>query len=199
MNVVPQAPLHRDLRRLLSVFGRVPPPVARPALALVAGLPGTGKTTFSHKVATLLPAMHISSDRVRRALFRSPTYSAAESAIVFRRAHELAELLLRQGTPVVFDATSLQDWQREPLYAIAGRTGAPLLIVWMDAPEDVVRERLAARRRQRPGGESDADWQVYEKMRPDVEPVLRPHLVVDSSQETGTALRRALAAMRGEK
>ena len=197
MNTGPEAPLHRDLRRLLSMFGRVPPPVALPAMAMVAGLPGTGKTTFSHKVATLLPAMHVSSDRVRRTLFRSPDYSLAESAIVFQRAHELTELLLRQGTPVVFDATSLQEWQREPLYAIAGRTDAPLLIVWMDAPENVVRERLAARM-QRPGGDSDADFRVYEKMRPDVEPVLRPHMVVDSSRETGTALRQVLAAMRGE-
>ncbi len=190
----PETTLHSDLRRLLKRLEPLPPPVARPGLALVAGLPGTGKTTFSRKLAALLPAVHIASDRVRRTLFRAPAYTAAESAVVFQRAHELTELLLRRGTPVVFDATSLQEWQRAPLYAIAARAGARLVIIWMHAPEAVVRERLAAR----PSAGSDADWAVYDKMRPDVEPVRRPHLAVDSSGETETALRQALAALRDE-
>lgn len=190
------APLSPDLRRLLRALGPLPPPVAQPGLVLVAGLPGAGKSTFSRALAATLPAALISSDAVRRALFRTPEYSALESVIVFARAHTLTEYLLRQGISVVFDATSLQERHREQVYAIADRTGARLAVVWMDAPEAVVRERLAARARQ-PDADSDADWAVYEKLKETVEPVRRPHLVVDSTGDIGPALRRVVQSLRG--
>ena len=47
--------LAADVERLAESLEQLPEPVAQPALVVVSGLPGTGKTYFCSKLAERLP------------------------------------------------------------------------------------------------------------------------------------------------
>lgn len=167
---------------------------AKPILIVITGLPGTGKSFLARRVAARLPCVIVESDWVRKTLTdHKPTYSGAESAHIHRVAHAVIERLLASGRRVIFDATNLAEWQREQLYRIGHATRATLVIVRTVAPEAVIRERLTRRLQNRdPLDISDADWDVHQLLRSELEPVRRPHLVVDTSGDLDQAVTKIL-------
>ena len=169
-----------DLARLTESLGQLPEPVVRPALVVVSGLPGTGKSYFSGKLAERVPFVILESDALRKILFSPPTYSAEESAHLFRVIHQLIENLLRKGISLILDATNLSERNREYLYNIADRLEAKLVLVQVEAPPEVVRLRLQGRSAY---GKSDAEWWVYQKMKSSVEEIHRKHYTVDTSRD----------------
>ena len=131
------------------------------------------------------------SDALRKALHPSPTYSAQESTRLFRLTHELIEELLDEGIPVLLDATNLMESHREHLYTIADRRGVKLVLVLGEAPPELVRERLAQRKRGKQRQDrSDADWEVYQRLRPSVEPIRHNHYTVDTIRDAGPAVEQ---------
>ena len=170
---------------LQGEIDRIPPVSAGPpALVALCGLPGTGKSYFAAALAHRIPSLILGSDRLRKILVPQPGYTRDEHSRVFIAAHCLIEQLLTEGYRVIFDATNLTERARQPLYDIADRTGAQLLLVKFDAPVYLIRQRLE----QRAAGlsadsYSDADWRVYCLLRPGAEPVERPHFKVDSAQD----------------
>ncbi len=136
-----------------------------------------------------LPAPVRESDALRRALFPDPCYSATESAHLFRAIHLLIEQLLKEGVPLILDATNLSERHREHLYSIADRLNAKLVIVQTKAQPGLVRQRLEGRAQaQQRTDSSEADWTVYQKMQPAEERIKRNHFVVDTSRDIETAL-----------
>jgi predicted kinase len=176
-----------DVRRLAGVLGHLPTPRSRPAFIVVSGLPGTGKSYFCRRLAERLAYPVLESDALRKELFPTPVYSAAESARLFRAIHGLIEGLLGSGIPVILDATNLSERHREGLYAIAGRTGARQVLVRVVAPPPLVKSRLEARAAAG-GSFSDADWTVYRKLEPTVDRIRRRHFTVDTSRDITPAL-----------
>jgi predicted kinase len=173
-----------DTRRLAESFSGVPQAEANPAIIVVSGLPGTGKSYFCKKLAERLPYLILESDALRKQLFPSPTYSAEESAYLFSTIHHLIQGLLKKGVPVILDATNLSERHREHLYSIAERSNARLVLVNVKAPPDLVKKRLKARMKAvNSGDNSDADWAVYEKMRPAEEKISRRHFTADTSRD----------------
>ena len=161
-------------------------PGARPALALLCGLPGTGKSYFAAALARRVPLAVLSSDQLRKILVPQPRYSRGEHRRVFAAAHLLLEQLLTAGYRAVFDATNLTERTRQPLYAIAEGAGAELIILEFTAPESVVRQRLERRADGVPAAAgyadySDADWRIYCRMREGGDPIDRPAYRVDST------------------
>ncbi|MCZ6615425.1 MAG: ATP-binding protein [Chloroflexi bacterium] len=176
-------------RRLLESLERLPEPVAHPVLMIISGLPGTGKSHFSRRLTERVALAMLESDALRKALFSVPTYSASESSRLFRLTHALIGELLDRGVPVLLDATNLVEARRRRLYTIADQRDVKLVMVRVEAPPEVVRERLAARNRQEQREDhSDADWSVYERMRRSDEPISRSHFTVDTSEEIGPAV-----------
>lgn len=173
-----------DVQKLAGSLGRLPEPAARPALIVVSGLPGTGKSYFCRKLAERLPFVILESDALRKTLFPSPTYSLEESSRLFHSCYQLIEKLLKEGIPIIFDATNLTERYREYLYSIADRLDAKLVLVRVEAPPQVVQERLKLRREvANLGDKSDADWSVYQKMKPTVQKIRRRHYAVDTSRD----------------
>jgi len=173
------SPLNADARRLARVLDRLPDPEERPAFIVVSGLPGTGKSYFCRRLAERLGYPILESDALRRELFPSPVYSAAESAYLFRTIHRLIEEMLGKGIPLILDATNLSERYRRVLYDIARRTGAGLVLVRIVAPPGLVKSRLEARSAT---GDclSDAGWAVYRKLRPTADRIRRRHFTVDT-------------------
>jgi predicted kinase len=186
---VESASLASDSLRLLESLGQLPEPAARPFFITVSGLPGTGKSYFCRRLVERLPAILLESDALRKTLYDTPVYSAEESAHLFRAIHLLVERLLSKGISVVLDATNLSERNREYLYGIADRLKVKLIMVRVSAPPELVRQRLEKRRTDRTG-KSDADWQVYQKMKTSVDEIRRKHYAVDTSQDISPAIDR---------
>lgn len=179
-----------DSLRMLESLGPLPEPAARPFFVAVSGLPGTGKSYFCHKLVERLPVVLLESDALRKMLFEAHAYSAEESAHLFRAIHALIERLLSKGMSVVLDATNLSEHNREYLYSIysiADRLSVKLTLVRVSAPAGVVRERLEKRQAAR-SGKSDADWEVYQKMKTSAEEICRKHFTMDTSRDISPAI-----------
>ena len=171
-----------DADRLTESLKELPLSVAEPVFVIASGLPGTGKSFFCRRLAEKLPAIILESDALRRLLFPQPDYSQTESTRLFKAIRLLAERFLRRGFCIIMDATNLSERYRQYLYSIAERLDVKLVVVSVEAPPLLVKERLAARLRNL-GGRSEADWDVYMKMKPSVEKIARKHYVVDTSRD----------------
>ena len=189
--------LETDVQTLEASLGPLPQPQATPALVVVSGLPGAGKSHFTRQLCQRYPMARLDSDALRKALFRQPTHSAEESARLFAACHALLDRLLSKRVPAALDATNLREIHRRPLYRIAEKHGAKLVLVEVRAPAELVKERLEARLRgENPWDESEAGPEVYERMRQQIEPIPEPHLIVDTSQDIGPALDELVRELR---
>jgi len=178
-----------DVKRLTESLGQLPDLMAEPAFIVVSGLPGTGKSYFCNRLAERLPFIILESDALRKALFPLPSYSSQESSRLFRAVHLLIRRLLERGIPLVLDATNLSERHREHLYSIADRLGVKLILVRVEAPPQVVYKRLKTRR-ENSEGKSDADWEVYQGMKPAVQKISRNHYAVDTSRDITPVLEK---------
>lgn len=178
-----------DVKKLIESLGPLPEPEAKPVFIAVSGLPGTGKSYFSRKLTERLPLVILESDALRKVLFPSPSYSQQESARLFRMCYFLIEMLLSKGIPVILDATNLVERYRERLYHIADRLNVKLLLVRVEAPPQLVKERLKARQVDAESF-SDADWEVYQKMKPAVDRIRRRHFAVDTSRDINPVIEK---------
>ena len=179
-----QKQLNQDLAKLRETLGLLPEAVANPGFVVVSGLPGTGKTFFCRQLAERQPFCILESDAIRKTLFPSPDYSTTESARLFAACHSLIEWLLKNGVPVIFDATNLSEHHREHLYRISDKTRARLVLVRVEAPPALAYQRIQARKSgAAPEDKSDADWEVYRQMNTRAEKIRRNHFAVDTSRD----------------
>jgi len=186
-----------DVQRLTESLEQLPEPVVKPVFIVVSGLPGTGKSYFCNQLAQRLPLVILESDALREVLFPSPNYSSPESSRLFRAIHLLIERLLKRGISLILDATNLSEQYREHLYSIAYHLDVKLILVRVEAPPEVVQERLKARREGvNPADKSDADWAVYQKMKPSVQEIRRNHFAVDTSRDITPVLDKIMREVR---
>lgn len=146
-------------------------------LVVVCGLPGTGKSTVSERVAGRLDAHLLRTDVVRKELFPDPDYTSAESQAVYDEILDRAASHLDAGDDVVLDGTFRRASMRERAAGVAERCGADLRLVRVTCAESVVKRRI----QERVDDESDADFSIYKLLKDEFEPIERDHLVIDNS------------------
>ncbi|MCM6772409.1 AAA family ATPase [Nocardia sp. CDC159] len=133
-------------------------------LALVGGLPGTGKSTVAAELAAATQAVVLSSDHIRTRLratgeihgasgeYGHGAYSPEAKAAVYTALLDEARTHLGHGRSVILDASWTDAEQRRRAAALAEEADAALLEFVCRAPESVTAARIAART----GGESEA-------------------------------------------
>lgn len=159
-------------------------------LILVCGLPATGKSTVARDIAGKLKAVVLNTDIIRKQLFERPTYSNEEKRLVYKVMFLVAEYLLRSDRNVVLDGTFYKRGLRGRVYDISKRTGSRLAVVECKAPDESIKRRTD-RRARRKNEPSDADYEIYKKIKTNFEPIKRDHLVLDTSKSRQNNLEEA--------
>jgi predicted kinase len=140
-------------------------------LIVVCGLPGTGKTESSNKLAESLPSLVcISQNEVRRE-FGMKRMPKTQDAVLREIDQRIAACLI-SGKSVVFDSVNRYLFRRQQLYGIASCLGARVITLEMTCPEEIAKKRMM-NRSPADGLVSDAsDPKVYDKMRIEWEDVM---------------------------
>jgi adenylylsulfate kinase len=104
----------------------------------VTGLPASGKSTLVASLRERLAARGIQaavleSDVMRKILTPQPSYDDAERDRFYGQMASLGALLIRQGVPVIFDATANRRAYRDA----ARRQITRFLEVYLDCPLEV--------------------------------------------------------------
>ncbi len=149
--------------RWRELFEKLP----EPWLVMVCGLVGVGKTTIACQIARDLRARYLSTDRVGYRLFGE---RRAYDDQYYRRVYEymilLAQHAVSKRRSIVLDGTFLRPETRQRFFSEFHQR-ASLWIVYVTCSEEIVRERLEARRNtplpQR--GYSDGRYEIYQAMK----------------------------------
>jgi predicted kinase len=113
-----------------------------PALVLLVGPSGAGKTTFARQHFAHFQV--ISSDELRAWVADDPNDQAA-SAEAFRILALVLNGRLKRRLTAVVDATNLRAMNRRRLRALAARYGVPVVAILFDLPEQAFYTHNARR------------------------------------------------------
>lgn len=149
-----------------------------PHLFITYGLPGSGKTYESQRVLEREGAIRLRSDVERKRLFGLgmlddsrakglDLYGSDATQRTYEYLFATARLALQAGYAVILDAAFLKRDERLRALALAQERGVPLEIIACEAPMQVLRERLLARR----GDASEADVNVLDQLSRAAEPL----------------------------
>jgi aminoglycoside phosphotransferase family enzyme/predicted kinase len=142
-----------------------------PRLIAIGGFSGTGKSSAA---AALAPAFQpppgariVRTDVLRKRLFGVPpevklpaeAYAPEVTATVYDALNRHIGEALEAGFTAIADAAFLREEERTEIRRTASRLGVPFFGFWLEAPDDVLRQRLS----KRVNDASDADASVLEK------------------------------------
>lgn len=148
-------------------------------IVLIGGLPGSGKTFFARRLAWRLQGQWLSSDRIRRSRKATGKYRMDDKLHIYQTLADLTEQNLLNGESLlVIDATFSHRSMRDVFLTLGERIHNPVLLIWIYANEDLVRSRLRQTRE-----DSEADYDVFEKIRKQFEPITFPFLKLESTNE----------------
>lgn len=167
-----QAAAQQEVARYLRLAAQLITPRPR-ALWLATGVSGSGKSSQTQPLIEWLGIVRVKADVERKRLFGLPAlaksadvvpggiYTSEAGQRTYARLREVAHAVLAAGLPVLVDATCLKVAQRQPFLALAQELGVPCRILALDAPVEVLRQRVL-QRASIGGDPSEADVAVLE-------------------------------------
>jgi aminoglycoside phosphotransferase family enzyme/predicted kinase len=155
----------------LFALAELEDPSRKPCLVLLAGLPGSGKSSLARALAVRAGFEVIRSDEVRKDLagrsgqpsvpssFGEGLYTPDWNDRTYTECLRRAEALIFEGRRVLVDASFREEARRRHFLEVAVRWGITGWLLLCHAEPDVIRSRLARRR----GDASDADGSIFDE------------------------------------
>jgi predicted kinase len=167
-------------------------------LILMAGLPGTGKSTLSRALAEELGGTVLDKDRIRAALFPATDieYSTEQDDFCMAIMLKVAGHLFRKDpSRLIFldGRTFSRAYQRKRATGYAEAIGQPWRILECVCSEKAVRERLA---NDRDHVAANRNFNLYLEVKGRFEEILQPKTVIDTDQGIAICVQFALGALR---
>jgi aminoglycoside phosphotransferase family enzyme/predicted kinase len=181
-----------------------------PALVVVCGLSGSGKSTVAEALAQRFGFENLNSDVVRKRMFqgeqiartsgeyRAGMYDERSNQLTYDSLLAEAEKYLGHGEGVIVDATFKDPANRRRFVELARRCGVPVLFVECRTDENEIHRRLLSRQQQG-NSISDATWEVYLRQKAEFVPITeleeQRHMVVDGNSDPAEAARKIEAEL----
>jgi predicted kinase len=155
--------------KLAERFAETP----KPAIVLMHGLAGSGKTTYSQALVEAIGGVRIRSDVERKRLhgllarthgrsaIDSGLYTSAATKQTYEHMYALARQIAAAGYVAIVDAASVKRWQRDMFRDLGLELGIPFVIVSVTASDATLRARVATRAAAGKDA-SDADTDVLD-------------------------------------
>jgi predicted kinase len=152
---------------------------------LLAGLPGTGKSTLARVVAARLGGTILDKDKVREALFPAPMtdYTREQDDLCVRAMLEAARYLTERGRAefIFIDGrTFSQHQQIDEVIGAAEQAGARWRILHVTCSDAVAEIRLSHPDPKNPA--KNRDVALYRRVKASFEPIAYPKLDVDTTE-----------------
>lgn len=163
-------------------------------LLIMAGLPGTGKSTLARAVAERTGAVVLDKDHIRAALFPAEAieYSREQDDFVLRVMLKVAGWMLRKQTPriVILDGRPFaKKYQLDLVINFAEWLKAPWRIVECTCREETARRRL----QEADHPAADRVFELYQSVKSEWEEITRPKLSLNTELPLEENLARILA------
>jgi adenylylsulfate kinase len=166
-------------------------------LFLMAGLPGTGKSTLSRALAVKLDGTVIDKDIVRAALFtpRDIEYSTQQDDFCMAVMLKVAGYLFRKDparTVFLDGRTFSRNYQLKRATGFADAISQPWRILECVCSESTARRRLSEDSSHLAG---NRDFDLYLEVKSRFEEIQFPKTVIDTDQPLETCIQLATAAL----
>jgi predicted kinase len=137
--------------------------LSMPHLVVMVGIPGSGKSFFADHFASTFSAPIVSSQTIRSALVKSPTFSVSEQAAVRRVSHYLLDELLKTNQTFVYDSMSDARTDRQEITRKAKAAGYNVLFVWVQTDSITASARATRPSKEKPSYLTDEQFATFMK------------------------------------
>jgi predicted kinase len=166
-------------------------------IVLMAGLPGTGKSTLARALAERTVGALVSKDQIRASIFAPADveYSAAQDDFVMEIMLEAALYLLRKdaGRTIFLDGRTFSRlYQIERVLQFVRSVDQPWVILECTCSAECARRRLAS---DTSHPAQNRDFALYLKVQSRFEPITYPKTVIGTEQPLDRSVDQAMAAI----
>lgn len=170
-------------------------------IVLMAGLPGTGKSTIARELSLRTARRLISKDELRHAIFAADEieYSSRQDDFVMQIMLDTAAYLLRllPSRVVILDGRPFsRRYQIENVLTAAASLHQPWRILECVCLEETARRRLEADAATGEHPAGNRGYELYVEMRARFEAITLTKTVIDTDQPLEACISQAVAALR---
>lgn len=168
----------------------------KPKLIIIAGLPGSGKSTVAEGLAAKLSISHFSVDPIESAILKSGLQRSFETGLAaYLVAETLAGEHLKLGLSAIIDSVSGVQEARDMWHSLVSVHNAMLIIIECVLEREAHKQRIEARIRNMYGF-AEVSWEDVENRRETYLPWQEERLVLDTASSHEENVKRALDYIR---